>query len=246
VLYLFSRVGFFLSPARFSSPFCNFPNGFRGHGVSQGSNGPAKRSVARPSSDTLRPTPPSNGRKMAAWNGDTPSFMPALSCAWTVSWRLLTEFSSDPACGTCRKKCRKCDRKRPICDRCRTKGLHCEGYPLRFQFCDMITVPRLPNSAGARADSASKPTESPSRSAEAPEALTAGVTTGSPSSPGPSPWAGSPPLTIPSLLSPLSSKSSPVSTVHLETAAPPLIAAPELQDDIVTHQPLIDYCERCI
>ncbi|KAM0190682.1 hypothetical protein ACHAPI_009208 [Fusarium lateritium] len=45
-----------------------------------------------------------------------------------------TARRKDPACGTCRKKCRKCDRKRPICDRCRTKGLHCEGYPPRFQF----------------------------------------------------------------------------------------------------------------
>ncbi|KAF2141596.1 uncharacterized protein K452DRAFT_298295 [Aplosporella prunicola CBS 121167] len=42
---------------------------------------------------------------------------------------------TDPACGTCRKKCRRCDRARPVCNRCRVKGLHCEGYPPRFQFC---------------------------------------------------------------------------------------------------------------
>ncbi|KAF2688703.1 hypothetical protein K458DRAFT_151369 [Lentithecium fluviatile CBS 122367] len=36
----------------------------------------------------------------------------------------------DPACGTCRKKCRKCDRGRPHCTRCVSKGLVCEGYPL--------------------------------------------------------------------------------------------------------------------
>ncbi|OGM46144.1 hypothetical protein ABOM_004899 [Aspergillus bombycis] len=41
---------------------------------------------------------------------------------------------TNPACGTCRKKCRKCDRARPVCNRCRVKGLHCEGYPPRFLF----------------------------------------------------------------------------------------------------------------
>ncbi|KAJ4003745.1 hypothetical protein NW766_012197 [Fusarium irregulare] len=51
-----------------------------------------------------------------------------------------TARRKDPACGTCRKKCRKCDRKRPICDRCRIKGLPCEGYPPRFQFQETITV----------------------------------------------------------------------------------------------------------
>ncbi|KAM0411412.1 hypothetical protein ACHAPD_009623 [Fusarium lateritium] len=51
-----------------------------------------------------------------------------------------TARRKDPACGTCRKKCRKCDRKRPICDRCRTKGLQCEGYPPKFQFQNSLTV----------------------------------------------------------------------------------------------------------
>ena len=46
----------------------------------------------------------------------------------------------DPACGTCRRKCRKCDRKRPICDRCRIKGLPCDGYPPKFQFQENLTV----------------------------------------------------------------------------------------------------------
>lgn len=51
----------------------------------------------------------------------------------------LTRLLLDPACGTCRKKCRKCDRSRPICNRCKVKGLHCEGYPPRFQFCELGT-----------------------------------------------------------------------------------------------------------
>ncbi|KAF5599082.1 galactoside o-acetyltransferase [Fusarium pseudocircinatum] len=60
----------------------------------------------------------------------------------------------DPACGTCRKKCRRCDRKRPICDRCRTKGLHCEGYPPRFQFQETLTItPNSSNSQHATSDS---------------------------------------------------------------------------------------------
>ncbi|KAF5556275.1 hypothetical protein FNAPI_5798 [Fusarium napiforme] len=59
-----------------------------------------------------------------------------------------TARRKDPACGTCRKKCRKCDRKRPICDRCRTKGLHCEGYPPRFQFQETLTV--TPNQSSSQ------------------------------------------------------------------------------------------------
>ncbi|KAK0373075.1 hypothetical protein CLIM01_09561 [Colletotrichum limetticola] len=49
----------------------------------------------------------------------------------------------DPACGTCRKKCRKCDRARPVCNRCKSKGLHCEGYPPRFQFCESLQTHSL-------------------------------------------------------------------------------------------------------
>ncbi|KAH7178291.1 fungal-specific transcription factor domain-containing protein [Fusarium sp. MPI-SDFR-AT-0072] len=65
-----------------------------------------------------------------------------------------TARRKDPACGTCRKKCRKCDRKRPICDRCRTKGLHCEGYPPRFQFQETLTVaPSQSNLQDATGDS---------------------------------------------------------------------------------------------
>lgn len=47
----------------------------------------------------------------------------------------------DPACGTCRRKCRKCDRARPFCNRCQSKGLRCDGYPPRFQFCDLLLRP---------------------------------------------------------------------------------------------------------
>ncbi|CEL00662.1 hypothetical protein ASPCAL00260 [Aspergillus calidoustus] len=40
----------------------------------------------------------------------------------------------DPACATCREKCRRCDRARPVCKRCATRGLECKGYPETFQF----------------------------------------------------------------------------------------------------------------
>ncbi|KAF1956978.1 hypothetical protein CC80DRAFT_52920 [Byssothecium circinans] len=44
---------------------------------------------------------------------------------------------TDPVCGTCRKKSRKCDRTRPTCLRCRNHGLVCEGYQLNIQMYDM-------------------------------------------------------------------------------------------------------------
>ncbi|KAL3432090.1 fungal-specific transcription factor domain-containing protein [Aspergillus tetrazonus] len=44
-----------------------------------------------------------------------------------------------PACMTCREKCRKCDRGRPSCQRCITKGLVCRGYPDQFRFCGIAS-----------------------------------------------------------------------------------------------------------
>ncbi|OAG08776.1 uncharacterized protein CC84DRAFT_1086944, partial [Paraphaeosphaeria sporulosa] len=43
----------------------------------------------------------------------------------------------DPVCGTCRKKCRKCDRTKPECRRCVSQGLVCEGYPLNIKMYGM-------------------------------------------------------------------------------------------------------------
>ncbi|KAL4898089.1 fungal-specific transcription factor domain-containing protein [Aspergillus ambiguus] len=53
-----------------------------------------------------------------------------------------------PACLTCREKCRKCDRGRPKCNRCITKGLECGGYPEQFRFCGIASRGRW---KGARA-----------------------------------------------------------------------------------------------
>ncbi|KAL4973427.1 fungal-specific transcription factor domain-containing protein [Aspergillus desertorum] len=44
-----------------------------------------------------------------------------------------------PACMTCREKCRKCDRGRPSCQRCISKGLVCRGYPDQFRFCGIAS-----------------------------------------------------------------------------------------------------------
>ncbi|KAJ0426897.1 fungal-specific transcription factor domain-containing protein [Aspergillus carlsbadensis] len=44
-----------------------------------------------------------------------------------------------PACMTCREKCRKCDRGRPSCQRCISKGLVCQGYPDQFRFCGIAS-----------------------------------------------------------------------------------------------------------
>jgi len=45
----------------------------------------------------------------------------------------------DAACLTCRKKSRRCDRARPKCKRCISKGLQCEGYPDKFRFCGIAS-----------------------------------------------------------------------------------------------------------
>lgn len=91
-------------------------------------------------------------------NGDTQGFV------HRISVRLhelgLTPIS-DPACGTCRKKCRKCDRARPICNRCKTKGLHCEGYPPKFQFCAFTTAVVRDIHDAPRADVAGENPSSP-------------------------------------------------------------------------------------
>jgi hypothetical protein len=41
---------------------------------------------------------------------------------------------TQPACATCRRTCRKCDRARPSCRRCIDKGLICGGYPDKYRF----------------------------------------------------------------------------------------------------------------
>ncbi|KAJ5836000.1 hypothetical protein N7447_002026 [Penicillium robsamsonii] len=52
-----------------------------------------------------------------------------------------------PACITCREKCRKCDRTKPVCQRCVTKGLECKGYPEKFRFAGIATRGKWKNRA---------------------------------------------------------------------------------------------------
>ncbi|KAM5376348.1 hypothetical protein ACJZ2D_005570 [Fusarium nematophilum] len=146
----------------------------------------------------------------------------------------------DPACGTCRKKCRKCDRKRPICDRCRTKGLHCEGYPPRFQFCEMVTV-QVPHGSEAAAESAPSLPPLGDSPASGTSVVVDGLTTASPDSASPqasfSPDGGAAVLDLPSQSGP---SPSPVAL----TPASPLTGSPNLDDDLLSNQPLIVYFDR--
>ncbi|KAJ5427867.1 hypothetical protein N7491_008309 [Penicillium cf. griseofulvum] len=48
---------------------------------------------------------------------------------------------------TCREKCRKCDRAKPVCQRCVTKGLECKGYPDKFRFAGIATRGKWKNRA---------------------------------------------------------------------------------------------------
>ncbi|KAI9370705.1 fungal-specific transcription factor domain-containing protein [Aspergillus egyptiacus] len=52
-----------------------------------------------------------------------------------------------PACITCREKCRKCDRGRPNCQRCISKGLLCRGYPDQFRFCGIASRGKWKNAS---------------------------------------------------------------------------------------------------
>lgn len=52
---------------------------------------------------------------------------------------LILGTAAGPACKTCREKCRKCDRGRPKCQRCVSKGLECGGYPDLYRFCGIAS-----------------------------------------------------------------------------------------------------------
>ncbi|KAJ5166699.1 fungal-specific transcription factor domain-containing protein [Penicillium canariense] len=47
--------------------------------------------------------------------------------------------STEAACLTCRQKSRRCDRARPMCKRCISRGLQCGGYPDKFRFCGIAS-----------------------------------------------------------------------------------------------------------
>lgn len=53
-----------------------------------------------------------------------------------------TSQAQGQACVTCRQKCRRCDRAKPVCRRCVSKGLECGGYPTVFKFYGASTTTR--------------------------------------------------------------------------------------------------------
>lgn len=85
----------------------------------------------------------------------------------------LADLCSDPACGTCRKKSRRCDRGRPHCQRCISKGLLCDGYATRFKIYDLANnggkaratatraSKRKTNTNGITKSSSAEPVKSP-------------------------------------------------------------------------------------
>ncbi|KAL4877990.1 fungal-specific transcription factor domain-containing protein [Aspergillus karnatakaensis] len=66
-----------------------------------------------------------------------------------------------PACMTCREKCRKCDRGRPSCQRCISKGLECRGYPDQFRFCGIASRGKWKNARIPTADASLQAGTSP-------------------------------------------------------------------------------------
>lgn len=147
----------------------------------------------------------------------------------------------DPACGTCRKKCRKCDRKRPICDRCRTKGLHCEGYPPRFQFQEALIISSGRKSQEAPQDITDASPLQVVEDCPLPESLEVSDTT----VPGfslqqtiPNSSALAPP-------SPLSS-ATPTLSPPPESFDGRVTGTTDLENDILTNQHIVDYCKTPI
>ncbi|SPJ90438.1 uncharacterized protein FTOL_13319 [Fusarium torulosum] len=158
------------------------------------------------------------------------------------------------SCGTCRKKSRKCDRKRPICDRCRTKGLHCEGYPPRFQFREVLVAQSRQPSTGVASSSdplplaelaLEPPTVPQTTNAVTPpvdfsviesfeNCLPDSVEDLLPQNP-----------SSPSHSSPLSPENTQVSANQASYGSPPIVN-PQLQNEVIANQPIIEYFQQTL
>ncbi|KIL94321.1 hypothetical protein FAVG1_02884 [Fusarium avenaceum] len=152
-----------------------------------------------------------------------------------------TARRKDPACGTCRKKCRKCDRKRPICDRCRTKGLHCEGYPPRFQFQETLIVSPAQRPQEAPLDTADA---SPPRVAEE-GPLTGSLDVSDTTALGFALQQTALDSSVLALTSPLSS-ATPTLSPPLESFDSRVVGNSDLENDILTNQHIIDYFDHTL
>ncbi|KAF5020016.1 hypothetical protein F66182_7952 [Fusarium sp. NRRL 66182] len=154
-----------------------------------------------------------------------------------------TARRKDPACGTCRKKCRKCDRRRPICDRCRTRGLVCEGYPPRFQFQETLVVSSRRQTPPETTQHSVQVT--PTRSVVSDEPPVE-----SPAIPGTTVANLSPPNTLldpsaSSLQSPLSSNTPPFSPTR-DSPVASFVEDNDLQNDIIANQLIIDHFDQTL
>lgn len=169
-----------------------------------------------------------------------------------LTFQLITE----PACGTCRKKSRKCDRKRPICDRCRTRGLHCEGYPPRFQFREILTTREGQQSSEVTLSNDPLPLSTIMGLAESVLELPAVPETTFTATPSVdhsvtesldnSLPESAEDLPQDSSVSNHSSASSPISIQPPATrvsVASPLVVVPQLQNEVIANQPIIEYCK---
>ncbi|KAH7257863.1 fungal-specific transcription factor domain-containing protein [Fusarium tricinctum] len=166
----------------------------------------------------------------------------------------MTVLRTEPACGTCRKKSRKCDRKRPICDRCRIKGLHCEGYPPRFQFREVLVAPSRQWSTGVVSSSdplaLAEPALEPPTAPQTANAVTPPVDFSVIES-----FDNCLPDSAEDLLPQdpsISSHSSPSSPENTQIpanqgsyASPPIVN-PQLQNEVIANQPIIEYFQQTL
>jgi hypothetical protein len=165
---------------------------------------------------------------------------------------------TEPACGTCRKKSRRCDRKRPICDRCRTRGLHCEGYPPRFQFREVLVAPS--QQRNSETPSSSDPLHLPTATALAEPALgipTVPQTANAATSPMDFPLTESSDNSLPEPAEDLIPRNPSISSAHSSPWSPtntqfpanqashasPLVVNSQLQSEVIANQPIIEYCK---
>lgn len=124
-------------------------------------------------------------------------------------------------------------------------GLHCEGYPPRFEFCEMMTVEgrRSPEDTTRGRNSVASPqfilAESSSNFSTVPQHQT--TASADPTSPSPEDT----PLdfTSPSLPSPASPLQSRFLPLQIGSASC-LTGKPSLHQDIITNHCLIDYCMK--
>ncbi|KIW48783.1 uncharacterized protein PV06_01348 [Exophiala oligosperma] len=140
-----------------------------------------------------------------------------------------TSRAPGPACETCRRRSRKCDRERPQCSRCLTKGLVCEGYPTQFKILGLDTGPkafksnntqkrkRAPPKPKKRSSNSNSNTESGSK---LPPSKKFNVAPIPPPASGSSPHQGGPSIFQTTTTPPITSFSSPPANSQCSSSSP--------------------------